>query len=353
MSVTAVFSQSPSGDEEVHPVHREWMTSVADSIAHLEYLSLPSPLDKTFGNGVSQLFVGDLPESDVYLLEKPKHLYFLPKLKQKAPESTIVYLHATCRFLGAKRYPKSAWGKKWPVGVVERTMDGELLKQLVKRYVDGIITVSKPLERQLKSFSSAPTRIVHPFVPSERATKFANVDHSAKEKKITVLAENRPRKGVELVVDAWESMADDYDQYELHVAGRGQASRFGEAERVFVHGFIESLPEFFSSSGLHVHPAYCDPFPVSTIEAMMAGVPTIVSKYTGTRELTSNISPHLTVDTTKETIASAMRSVLDQSPEEKQKTRELSREVAKRYKKGTVETDFTTRFESLLTEVSD
>lgn len=85
----------------------------------------------------------------------------------------------------------------------------------------------------------------------------------------------------------------------------------------------------------------------------MAGVPTIVSKYTGTRELTSNISPHLTVDTTEKAIASAMQSVLDQSSEEKQKTRKLSREIGMRYEKGTDETDFAARFNSILAEISD
>ncbi|WP_226038879.1 glycosyltransferase family 4 protein [Natrinema sp. DC36] len=352
MSIAAVFSQNSSGEEEVHPVHREWMSSVADSIIHLEYSSLPSPLNKTFCNGLSQLRVGTLPESDVYLLEKPKHLYFLPKLKRKAPNSTIIYLHATCRFLGAKQYPRMAWGRKWPIGVVERTADGKMLRELLRRYVDGVITVSKLLENQILDFAEIPTRVVHPFVPKERANEFAQIEHSNQGRWITVLAENRPRKGVELVVEAWKDIVADFEQYELHIAGRGQNSRFQDCERVLVHGFVESLPDFFTSSDLHIHPAHCDPFPVSTIEAMMAGVPTIVSKYTGTRKLTSDVSREQVVDTTKESVRSAMKRNLKRPESDLRSIREESRRIAMDYQEGTEETNFVGRFNSLLSQVN-
>ncbi|MBT1654987.1 glycosyltransferase, partial [Klebsiella pneumoniae] len=53
---------------------------------------------------------------------------------------------------------------------------------------------------------------------------------------------------------------------------------------------------FFEEASLCLHLSNGDAFPVSTLEAMSAGVPTIVSTTTGTKEVVKVIEPRLVVD---------------------------------------------------------
>ena len=49
------------------------------------------------------------------------------------------------------------------------------------------------------------------------------------------------------------------------------------------------------SSSLYVHLGRGDAFPVSSMEAMLAGLPTIVSNETGTKEIVKEVSKNLIV----------------------------------------------------------
>ena len=353
MTITAVFSLTPNKNEDVHPVHKNWMSSVSDQIAYLKYADLPNPINQTNLNGISQLIIDNaLPKSDIYIFEKPKHLYYLPILKNQNPECEIIYIHASCRLLGSTRYPRDTWGWKWPIGVAERELDGQLLKQLIKKYVDGVISVSDSLRNQIEKISNIPVEIVHPYV-GNYAKELLNLTYSSKSKRVTTLAENRPRKGTKLLIDAWKQLPPKYDNYELHIAGREQANRSVDDPNIIVHGFVDSIPEFLTNSALHIHPAYCDPFPVSTLESMMAGIPTAVSEYSGTNTIVENIDKNLILQPEVESVTQTIQHFLSLDLESRNQISEKGRQKSSEYQQATNQTDFESGYRSLIDSINN
>ena len=78
------------------------------------------------------------------------------------------------------------------------------------------------------------------------------------------------------IVDGYRSATDKYAWEQIHFKGR-----------------IENLHLHLKEYALCLHCARGDAFPTSTIETLSAGIPTIVSEWTGTREIIQEIDPRL------------------------------------------------------------
>lgn len=80
-----------------------------------------------------------------------------------------------------------------------------------------------------------------------------------------------------------------------------------------------------------LHCSRGDAFPTSTIEAMAAGVPVLVSDWTGTRQLVRQIDEAFIVELDKAKIAERIEWFLNLSAERKQSFSAAFREISSRY----------------------
>lgn len=99
------------------------------------------------------------------------------------------------------------------------------------------------------------------------------------------------RKGVDLLLDAFEIVVQADDHVSLLIAGRGplmkslkaRVARSGLTEKVKFLGFLEpsEIPRLYGNVDVFVLPSLEDTFGVVVVEALAGGVPVVCSKFAG------------------------------------------------------------------------
>ena len=111
------------------------------------------------------------------------------------------------------------------------------------------------------------------------------------KKQVLFLSRIHVKKGIELLIEAWERIVKDFPGWSLLIVGNGEAD-YIESLRIMVkeHGVGESVtisePVFgeakvklYQSSALFVLPSYSENFGMVIAEAMSCGVPVITTRY--------------------------------------------------------------------------
>jgi glycosyltransferase involved in cell wall biosynthesis len=138
-------------------------------------------------------------------------------------------------------------------------------------------------------------------------------------------------KGVDMLVDAWPAVRAAVPDAELHVVGRGHPDAYAETPGVRVRGYVDRLADAFSPASLFVQPSRVDAFPVSTLEAMRAGVPPLVTRTTGTRSEAREIDEALVVETSVDGLRDGIRRYFGRDADERRAFARRARERGARF----------------------
>jgi len=130
-------------------------------------------------------------------------------------------------------------------------------------------------------------------------TQFAPPAHRPDVRRILIVANLRPEKGHDLLIDASVRIADRHPAVEFQVAGDGplrddliaRAVANGVRDRFHFLGHRNDVPALLAASDLFVLPSRSEASPNAVIEAMAAGLPVVASRMGGIPEL---ITPGVT-----------------------------------------------------------
>ncbi|GJM31914.1 MAG: hypothetical protein DHS20C18_09150 [Saprospiraceae bacterium] len=106
-----------------------------------------------------------------------------------------------------------------------------------------------------------------------------------KLKRIVYIGRLNRGKNVHLVIQLFESIAKDYPEVELHLAGNGplrseleaQAQKSPYGDRIFFHGFIRDVASFYASADLFIFLSAYESFGNVLAEALLTGLPILTS----------------------------------------------------------------------------
>ena len=112
------------------------------------------------------------------------------------------------------------------------------------------------------------------------------------------------------------------------------------SNQVEIVGKVNDLTPYLNRASLYVHPSRGDAFPVSTLEAMSAGIPAIVSEWTGTAEVVKQVDPTFVVPTDPEMIVAAIERYFVISASAKLALSDRFRVVATEYGEERAVTEF-------------
>ncbi len=124
------------------------------------------------------------------------------------------------------------------------------------------------------------------------------------------------KKNVDLLARVVASRPD----WELRLLGAGHDEfDYSDLPGVEALGYLEleAFAAEFAAADIYVQPSSGDAFPVASLEAMLAGVPTVVSTGTGTRELVEDVDPLLVRAPTARDIRWGIEYVQSLSPAER------------------------------------
>jgi len=169
--------------------------------------------------------------------------------------------------------------------------------------VDLFIAVSKMENELLKEFlPNAKSIVMYPKPKKEvikiliKDTKLPDLDS---HKILTIGSGSTYNKGIDIVYKAFKLVKKEFPDAELFIVGNiPDLPKYINYNEGGVHclGYVENLKKVIKNSALYVHMGRGDAFPLSSIEAMLGGLPAIVSKWTGTKEVIKMIDNRLVVN---------------------------------------------------------
>jgi len=171
------------------------------------------------------------------------------------------------------------------------------LEKLGMKEADMVIAVSN-LTRNIviNKYGIRPDKVVtvHNAINFQN---FENMDVSrgVKEKIVTFLGRITFQKGPEYFIEAANKVLKKYPNVRFVMAGSGdllnrsirRVAKLGISTHFHFTGFLkgEDVQKMFAYSDVYVMPSVSEPFGISPLEAMMANVPTIISKQSGVAEV--------------------------------------------------------------------
>ena len=285
---------------------------------------------------VCALSFPDRKQYDLFLTEGP-HVppLLLKRLGMLRPGQRVAALldDETLFFLKAGRYPK-------------RTQ--RFLRSALEMY-DALICVGsfqEMLAQELLSETGrnpAILKIASGF-PAGRATTLGSVTPLLESRRVIFIGNGEGGwrgwyKGLDLLLDVFVQVSLDFDDATLDIVGSWSGEYLasiwpvtrGQSDRVRFLGHKRDISPCLSESALYVHLARGEAFGISILEAMLAGVPCIVSEWTGAREVVEQVDPRLVVPPDPSVAADRMRWYFNLSSSERTFLSARSREVVAAY----------------------
>jgi len=230
---------------------------------------------------------------------------------------------------------------------------------VLRGIVDGIIAVSDFAGEFVRAAvgASIPMRVVHPYIQKSLFNELENVSPDLRSMTAVTISSAPDGKvgrykGVDLLVESWDEVRDKFPDATLRVVGEGHPEVYGEKEGVQLEGYVDSIADVFRSASLYIQPSRADTYPVAVLEALRAGVPTIVTRTTGNRSEVRTIDPMLVSEPTPASLAEKIGYYLGSDLEYKEEVSQLARQRGGQYSPQRWKSAFRCEFESLVREIS-
>jgi glycogen synthase len=190
------------------------------------------------------------------------------------------------------------------VHATEFDRSGEHINQMVydierlgMHFADKIITVSN-LTRSIviERYGVDPEKVITVYnaVEPQKAEK-QHFEKNVSEKIVTFLGRVTFQKGPEYFVEAGYKVLQNMDNVRFVMAGSGdmlnrmirRAAKLKVSDRFHFTDFLrgDDVTRMFAISDVYVMPSVSEPFGISPLEAMISGVPVIISKQSGVAEI--------------------------------------------------------------------
>jgi len=181
---------------------------------------------------------------------------------------------------------------------------------------DCIISVSKMMYDLLPPKAQKNAHVVHPSFESD----YFGIEPDLGSKAVAYIGALDERKGVDLSIDAFKKARKAVPDAKFRLIGKGPMREKYEGEKgVEFLGYVKDPAEHLAKSALFLHMSRFDPYPVSVLEGMAAGLVPVVSEMTGTKELLEGIEPSLVAKDT-----SAAGKILAELMQDPGRLKELS-----------------------------
>lgn len=292
------------------------------------------------------------PKYDAYIIEGSAPLYAAAGCSL-LHDSPVIYLGGdrgmfALQRAGGKTSRSSTAGK-----IVER-LGPSLSGQITKRVIDGAIVVSNFIADYTMNMvgPNTPIRVVNPYIEQSLFNSLESVSPSLSENTAVTVARAMDYKGVDQLVKAWPEVRSNHEDAELYIVGPGEHSKeYESTPGVTVLGFVEDLEQVFEKSSLFVQPSRGDAFAISSVEAMRAGLPALVTLQTGARSEAGAVSNRFVVDSDKISLAKGIVSYFDLPIDKRKEYSDAAIARTARFDERTKKAEFEEAFEDILERV--
>lgn len=335
-------------NEELHPAHRGFAESINADIVSVSNSSPHSGKSfyQEFTRGYS---IGDY---DTVIAEGSRPLY-TGVIHKMVHNSNLIYLCADHRLYDLWNNSVEVDSAYSFLKHIFATHGKPGIRSVAQHSVDGIIAVSKFVEEYLRPIfrEQVPTRISHPYIQPEQYEQLGQAVPDVDQKVVLTVGRSTRYKGVDLLVDAWPKVREEYPNAELRIVGNGHPESYADTPGVNVLGFVDDIVETYADVGLYVQPSRVDPFPVTVLEALRTGLPAVVTESTGNYTEISEVADQLIASTTVAGLSEAINWYFDQSQAKRQELSNAAKHRGERFGPDERKQAFREEFEKLSAKI--
>lgn len=321
-------------------------------------LSAPSigPLDSTM---VSDMLVGtELRKHplnhDLYLIDDPTLLYAAPLIKHNSDAAVVFYL-CDNRPFGFSSYTfEDDSLQRTLIRKVNLGMEIFALRSLIRRYTDGLLAMGDLAADCLEEITGDDSIPVSPgYVLPDIADDLESITPNITSNSVVTVARGIDAKGVDMLVDAWPKVRDQFPDATLDIVGPNHPEEYSDRPGVSLHGFVphEEIPGYLSDASLFINPARLDVFPMAPLEAMMGGVPTMVTSRTGVYGSVSTVGDWLVREPTPNDIYNGIVRYFELSEPDRERISERARTEGSKYRAEIQKPTFEENFYSVASKI--
>ena len=329
--------------QDPHPAHRGFAEAIDADL--VDYHRLPvGPLGDTIAEDVLNGL--RYPDYDVYLVEGSRPLY-AALTRRFTGRGKLVYL---CADHGLHELGSTEFEGDSALKSLIGRFGTPAVRAVARRGIDGVVAVSEFAAEFTRPIvgPDTPIMVAHPYIQPENYDSLAAVTPAPNNNVAVTVGRSWRYKGVDLLVDAWPTVREAFPDAELHVVGSGHPEAYGEVDGVRRRGYVEALADAFAPASLFVQPSRVDTFPVSTLEAMRAGLVPLVTETTGTRSEARAIDPLLVVSTDTASLADGVCDFFGRGPDERRALSKQARDRGQRFDPDSRKAAFREAFEEIL-----
>ena len=276
-----------------------------------------------------------IPKYDVFLITNPTDI----SLKKTLYQNTKII-----QLIASQFYIRYSYGLPKPLTKVQK-----ILSTYSLRYIDGAIAISTFVRDAAANVLKCPIKISYPFINDKKYYKLLKINPDLSSKKIFFVGTNRPNLNIDMLVKAFMIAQREIPKLELFIVGQGHHKGLNHINGIHVTGWIDDIIPYIEDSSLAVFPGYGQSFYLGVVETMLASVPTLVTEYTGAKDVVNHES--FIRKPTPEKIAEGIIWYLGLSNNEKREYSSIMRGNAMVFDKTTKCNEFKKNFEEILREV--
>jgi len=329
--------------QDPHPAHRGFAEAIGADL--VDYHRLPVG---SLGDTIAEDVVNGLryPDYDVYLVEGSRPLY-AALTRRVTRGGKLVYL---CADYGLHELGSTDFEGDSAFKSLIGRFGTPAVRTVARRGIDGVVAVSEFAAEFTQPIvgPNTPITVAHPYIQPESYAALDDVSPNLSADVAVTVGRAWRYKGVDLLVEAWPAVRKAFPEAELHVVGSGHPESYGEVAGVHRRGYVEELADAFEPASLFVQPSRVDTFPVSTLEAMRAGLVPIVTETTGTRSEAHQIDPSLVVPADPASLSDGVRGYFRRTHNEREPLSAQARSRAERFDPDSRKAAFREAFHDVL-----
>ncbi len=313
-----------------HKLHAEWGHLVCEKSVAIIPRWLPHswrfvmPVTQFFSL-IMALFT---PRADTYFLEGFNCI--IPAYLKKRKGTKIIMINSDTTTLLAPQW---------------KGLKGWFYRRMMPA-VDGMISTSPYVKELADKEHRVPNQIVYPYVDE----RFFSLK-AGKNNNFIQIGGLRDSKGTDILLEVFKELQPRLKN-KLFLAGPVLENRYKDASQeagVQVTGWTDQPEMYLKQAGIYVNLARHEPFGVSVLEGMAAGLIPLVSEYCGVKEAVAAVDPRLVVPLDKNVIRERLLWII-QHPRRKELALK-ARKIAKKYTKEACMKSFLIAFTALEEEI--
>ena len=227
-----------------------------------------------------------------------------------------------------------------------------LSKILVKK-LDGAICVGEFEEELLKKITKkVPSEVVYPFTTDKRYNNFQKIKNKYSNKNLLFIG-NGPDyyyKGVDILIETFKIAREKIPELKLYIVGYLRIKKEWRVDGVYFKGKKKDISNYLKNSSLYVHMGRGEAFGITILKAMLAGIPTLVSEYTGAKEVLEKVDKDFISPLNKNLISKRIINYFNLNLKKKKTLSKKSRITARKFDEKEMLRSFKEKFQVLLRE---